>query len=134
MHNKIPKMLFWQLGLCRDGASCYSVWKVKVKSLSWVQLFATPRTVAYHTCPCMGFSTQAYWSGCHFLLRGLLYYRQILYQLNYEGSPGGLDGKASACNSGESGSIPGWGWSPGEGNGNPLQYSCLENPTGWGAW
>ena len=35
--------------------------------------------------------------------------------------------KASACNVGDLGSIPGWGRSPGEGNGNPLQYSCLEN-------
>ena len=42
--------------------------------------------------------------------------------------PGGSDGKASACNVGDPGSIPGLGRSPGEGNGNPLQYSCLENP------
>ena len=42
--------------------------------------------------------------------------------------PGGLDGKASAYNAGDQGSIPGSGRSPGEGNGNPLQYSCLENP------
>ena len=42
--------------------------------------------------------------------------------------PGGSDGKASACNAGDPGSIPGLGRSPGEGNGNPLQYSCLENP------
>ena len=41
--------------------------------------------------------------------------------------PGGSDGKASACNAGDPGSIPGLGKSPGEGNGNPLQYSCLEN-------
>ena len=43
-------------------------------------------------------------------------------------------GKASACNVGGQGSIPGLGRSPGEGNGNPLQYSCLENPTDEGAW
>ena len=40
---------------------------------------------------------------------------------------GGSDGKASACNVGDLGSIPGSGRSPGERNGNPLQYSCLEN-------
>ena len=40
----------------------------------------------------------------------------------------GSDGKESACNAGDPSSIPGWGRSPGEGNGNPLQYSCLENP------
>ena len=43
--------------------------------------------------------------------------------------PGGSDGKVSACNAGDLASIPVWGRSPGEGNGNPLQHSCLENPT-----
>ena len=42
--------------------------------------------------------------------------------------PGGLDGKASGYNAGDLGSIPGLGRSPGDGNGNPLQYSCLEDP------
>ena len=42
--------------------------------------------------------------------------------------PGGSEVKASASNVGDLGSIPGSGRSPGEGNGNPLQYSCLENP------
>ena len=44
------------------------------------------------------------------------------------GFPGGSDAKESACNSGDLGSIPGLGRTAGEGNGNPLQYSCLENP------
>ena len=44
------------------------------------------------------------------------------------------DSKASAYNVGDPGSIPGSGRSPGEGNGNPLQYSCLENPMDWGFW
>ena len=48
--------------------------------------------------------------------------------------PGGSDGKASVCNVGDLGSIPGLGRSLGEGNGNPLQYSCLENPMDRGAW
>jgi len=42
--------------------------------------------------------------------------------------------KASVFDVGELGSIPGWGRSPGEGNGNTLQYSCLENPMDGGAW
>ena len=42
--------------------------------------------------------------------------------------------KASACNAGDPGSIPGLGRSPGEGNGNPLQYSCLGNPMDTGDW
>ena len=48
--------------------------------------------------------------------------------------PGGSDGKASAYDAGDPGSIPGLGRSPGEGNGNPLQYSCLENPMDREAW
>ena len=50
------------------------------------------------------------------------------------GFPGGSEVKASACNVGDLGSIPGSGRSPGEGNGNPLQYSCPENPMDGGAW
>ena len=49
---------------------------------------------------------------------------------NYGGFPGGSEVKASAWNAGDPGSIPESGRSPGEGNGNPLQYSCLENPMG----
>ena len=50
------------------------------------------------------------------------------------GFPGGSDGKASACNEGDLGSVSVSGRSSGEGNGNPLQYSCLENPMDRGAW
>ena len=50
------------------------------------------------------------------------------------GFPCSSDGKASAYNAGDLGSIPGLGRSTGEGNGNPLQYSCLENPMDRGAW
>ena len=50
------------------------------------------------------------------------------------GFPGGSHGKESACDAGDWGLIPGWGRSPGEGHGNPLQYSCLENPMDRGAW
>ena len=49
-------------------------------------------------------------------------------------SPGGPDSKESACNAGDLGLIPGLGRSPGGGHGNPLQYSCLENPMDRGAW
>ena len=50
-----------------------------------------------------------------------------------EGFPGGSEVKASACNVGDLGSVPGSGRAPGEGNGNPLQYSCLENSMDRGA-
>ena len=48
--------------------------------------------------------------------------------------PGGSDGKVSVYDAGDPGSIPGSGRSPGEGNGSPLQYYCLENPMDWRAW
>ena len=51
-----------------------------------------------------------------------------------EDFPGGSDGKASAYIAGDPDSIPGSGRAPGEGNGNPLQYSCLENPMDGGIW
>ena len=56
--------------------------------------------------------------------------KQSLDLLNF---PGGSDGKVSAYDAGDLGSIPGWGRSPGEGNGNPLQDSWLENPMDGGA-
>ena len=59
---------------------------------------------------------------------GQLYINHLLEFL------GGLDGKTSIYNAGDLGSIPGSGRSPGEGNGNPLQYYCLENPMDRGAW
>ena len=64
---------------------------------------------------------------------------KCLFSSNYRlfftmGFPGGSEVKASACNAGYLGLIPGLGKSPGEGNGNPLQYYCLENPMDRGAW
>ena len=51
-----------------------------------------------------------------------------------KGFPGGSEVKAHTCNAGDMGSIPGLGRFLGEGNGNPLQYSCLEKPMDGGAW
>ena len=51
-----------------------------------------------------------------------------------KGLPRWLNSKESTCQAGDVGSIPGLGRSPGEGNGNPLQYSCLETPMDEGAW
>ena len=61
----------------------------------------------------------------------------VLYLIIYIfllGFPGGSEGKASACDAEDSGLIPGSGRSPGEGNGNPFQYSCLENPMDRETW
>ena len=61
----------------------------------------------------------------------LLMYLTCLYSFGF---PGGSVGKVSAYKAGDPGSIPGLGKSPGEGNGNPLQDYCLENPMDRGAW
>ena len=59
---------------------------------------------------------------------------RIGYSLQYSWASHGSEGKESACNAGDLGLIPGLGRSPGEGNGYPLQYSCLENFKDRGAW
>ena len=61
-------------------------------------------------------------------------YIKLSFFLPNKMSPGGSDGKESACNIGDPCSIPGSRRSPGEGNGNPLQCSCLGNPMDRGAW
>ena len=66
----------------------------------------------------------------HFILSTLW----IFHPTTFEGFPGGSDGKASAPNAGDPGSIPGLGRSPGERHDNPPQYSCLENSMDRGAW
>ena len=63
---------------------------------------------------------------CFFFFKYLLNKNRVYY--------GGSEVKVSAWNAGDPASIPGLGRSPGEGNGNPLQYSCLENPMEGGAW
>ena len=60
--------------------------------------------------------------------------RRTYKQLPLQGLPCSSVGKESACNAGDLGSISRWARSPGEGSGNPLQYSCLENPMDGGAW
>ena len=59
---------------------------------------------------------------------------QITKIMKERSFPGGSVGRESTCNAGDPSSTPGWGRSPGEGNGNPLQYSCLKNPKDRGAW
>ena len=60
--------------------------------------------------------------------------KKILTSKTEKGFPGGSNSKESACNVGDPGLIPGYGRSPGDGNGNPLQYSFLENSMDRGAW
>ena len=69
-----------------------------------------------------------------FKVRFIIYTPQIYFSSNVFNCPHGSDGTESTCNVGDPGSIPGLERSPGEGNDNPLQYSCLENPMDRGAW
>ena len=63
-----------------------------------------------------------------------LFYLQSGHEASLAGFPGGSEGKVYACNARDLGLIPGLGRSPGEGNGNLFQYSCLENPMDGEAW
>ena len=65
------------------------------------------------------------------VVQGLIALASLVASLGF---PGGSDGKESACNAGDTGLIPGSGRSPGGGNGNLLQHSCMENPMDRGAW
>ena len=123
----------------------------------------TPWTVAHQAPLSMGFSRQEYWSGLSFASPGDLPSSGIenmspalaggfftteptweaansgyhcLYKdaLSFKGFPCGSAGKESTCNAGDLGVIPGLGRFLGEGNGYPLQYSCLVNSKDRGAW
>ena len=76
----------------------------------------------------------SYWYFIIIYVINTYYYELYRDNLLYRGFPGGSEGKVSAYNAGDQGSIPGSGRSSGEGSGNPLQYTCLENPTDGGAW
>ena len=127
-------------------------WKVKLKSLSHDWLFVTPWTVDWQASPSMGFSRQEYWSGLLSPFLGELpdpgiepagrlftvwATREALIDTHLLVDAleilGGSDSKASVYNTGDAGLIPELGRSPGEGNGNPLQDYCLENPMDRGA-
>ena len=123
-------------------------WKVKVKSFSHARLLATPWTAAHQDTPSMGFSRQEYWSGVplpspanvHKKLLILItqvsrrkYFSEIISYLKGN-IPGGSEGEVSVYSAADLGSIPGSGRFPGDGNGNPFPYSCLENPMDRGAW
>ena len=106
-----------------QAPSCAVNVNVNVKSLSRVRLFATPWTVAYQAPLSMGF----------FQAIVLEWIAMIVFKQPF-GFPGGSEGKESAWNAGDPSSIPGLRRSPGVGNGNSLQYCCLENSMDKGAW
>ena len=118
-----------------------------MKSPSCVQLLATAWTAAYQAPLPMGLSRQEYWSGVPLPSPTYLQKNTVrpLPNTIYKnwGFPGGASGKEPACpcrRPKRLGFNPGLARSPGEGNGNPLQYSCLRNPmdkrslVGFGPW
>ena len=111
----LSKILFWTKTQSKSWNTVFSVETKKGKLLKTVLIF-------YFIC--------YLWN---ILFQKIL---SILWQYKIEimSLPISSDGNASACNAGDLGLIPGSGWSPGEGNGNPLQYSCLENSRNRGAW
>ena len=105
-----------QGGVCKDDPQ---IWVTLLKALKWLP--EPSKEVQPITASFFFFIL---------ILPTILLHRH----LDYWGFPGGSDGKEFACNAGDLGSIPGSGRAPGEGNGNPLQDSCLENLTDEGAW
>ena len=115
-------------------------WKVKVKSPSRVWLLWPHGLQPIRLLRPWDFPGKSTGVGCHCLLRSWgystvkIFHQQLGNICEGKGFPCSSVGKESACNAGDAGSIPGSGRSPGEGNGNPFQYSCLENPMNRGAW
>ena len=106
---------------------CKSTMKVKVKSLSPVELFPTPWTLVYQAPSFVGFSSKYIGVGCHFLPQGIF--------LIQESNPGLLHCRQTFYLWATVEAL----WSQlssdkGEGNGTPLQYPCMENPMDGGAW
>ena len=104
--------------------------------LNYTPFFRTLVGTGFCLCPPRASVSPVLWKFCNQI--------QLTFKATFPGKsqslcwipcpPGGSDGKTSACNAGDPGSIPGSGRSPGEGNGNPLRYSCLESSMDRRAW
>ena len=108
------------MGCSPPGSSIH--WILQARILEWV---AMPSSKGSPPLAGGFFTASSTW-GPPVLQRGII---NLI-----EGFPGGSDAKESACNVGDLGSVPGLGRAPGEGNGNPLQYSCLETSMDRGIW
>ena len=155
-HRRQPTRLPrpWDSPAKNTGVGCHFLlqcMKVKNESelLSHIRLLATPWIAAHQAPPSMGFSRQEYWSGLPLpspprniekdkrnrsQVEDQETYFETDYILHARIFPGGSVVKNLPANARDTGSIPGLGRSLGEGNGNPLQCSCLENPRDGGAW
>ena len=124
----------WAVMARKPSGHEYSLIKVKVLVTQPCLTLCNLWTVAYQAPLSLEFSRQEYWSWLSCPPPGMFLTQGLNLGFLHCHFPGGSDGKASAYNVGDSGSISGLGRSPGEGNGNPLQYSCLENPMDGGLW
>ena len=126
----LPLLLRWPTlyGVCFSLNESTSYLLVCLQILSWVS-----KNLKFNQNSCMSWS----WL-CMDQTLNLLQFIPWMHFWGYlvysSGFPAGSEVKASASNARDPGSIPGSGRSPGEGNGNPLSYSCLENPIDGGAW
>ena len=95
-------------------------------------LIGSSSSCVLNTCICITYTYIPNMMSIHTYIQVSTNLLLHVYRRDY--IPRGSDSKESACNEGNPSLIPGLGRSLGEGNGNPLQYSCLENPMGRGAW
>ena len=130
----------------QGGPACCSPWGHKELDTTWClnnstnAAFGEGEVMAFHWGYCILTGKRSATSNSSVIsvssnnLRSMVYTFKIIFSriFMFEGIPGGSGDKLSACNAGDQGSVPGSGRSPGEGNGNPLQYSYLENSMG--AW
>ena len=108
----------------------FTVWATR-EALFIVMLSKAHLTMHSRMSGCRWMITPSWLSGSWRYFLYSSFYSGVIFHWDF---PGGSDGKASVYNAGDSSSIPGLGRSPGEGNGNPLQYYCLENPMDRRAW
>ena len=122
------------------------IWQIRAVSLNWKYKKIADLASTFISLPHKKQNSKFYvWINTLFYTRAFLLQASLKFSfflldfhlyIRFDAKidfPGGSDGKASAYNVGDPGSIPGLGRSPGEGNGNPLQYSCLENSMDRGA-
>ena len=121
---------YWSFIFCISPSNEYS--ELISFRMDWLDLLAVQGTLKSFL--------QHHSSKASILRRSAFFIVQLSHSLTYSPTltfidfPGGSDGKPSVYNAGDPGSIPGLARSLGEGNGNPLQYYCLENPMDRGAW
>ena len=95
---------------------------------SWTNVMKREAVIPCHPWVCLSAKLCWLWES------GFWNQTSLFFVCHFLGFPGGSDSRGSACNAGDPGLIPRWGRSCGEGKGNPLQYSCLENPMDRGDW